>query len=127
MRLMSHPRERTSSHRLRHAMQLRGVGSGAELARLTHQNEVTVRSHVNGTRDVSKRAAAAYSRALSIDAAWLIYGNGNGPEASPVSGADRSAPPDAGEIMDSPSNVRLSSSEAPDFRFLAKDVPVLGT
>jgi hypothetical protein len=46
-----------ASHRLRQARQLRGIGSAAELARLTNQNEVTVRSHVNGTRDVSKRAA----------------------------------------------------------------------
>lgn len=117
---------RPSSHRLRLAMQLRGVGSGAELARLTQQNEVTVRSHVNGTRDVSKRAAEAYSRALSIDAAWLIYGHGNAPDASPLSDADRNLPSDAGESVDGPPNARLSTSEAPDFRFLAKDVPVLG-
>src|SRR5687767_5816703 len=71
-----------SSHRLRQAMQLRGIGSAAELARLTNQNEVTVRSHVNGTRDVSKRAAEAYSRALNIDPAWLLYGHGPAPDGT---------------------------------------------
>lgn len=126
---MTHPRERASSNRLRHAMQLRGIASGAELARLTRQNEVTVRSHVNGTRDVSKRAAEAYSRALGIDPAWLIYGHGNAPTSA------RSAAPPAeedatsvfsGENLDGPSNARLSSSDAPDFRILSKDVPVVG-
>ncbi len=117
-----------SSHRLRHAMQLRGVASGAELARLTHQNEVTVRSHVNGTRDVSKRAAEAYSRALGIDAAWLIYGHGNAPSSSRSSAppaADDLTPYAGAEDLGGPS-ARLSSSEAPDFRVLSRDVPVLG-
>jgi phage repressor protein C with HTH and peptisase S24 domain len=123
--------DRSSSFRLRQAMQLRGVGSGAELARLTHQNEVTVRSHVNGTRDVSKRAAQAYSHALGIDAAWLIYGHGaattsrGGPQGNPV--VESAVPaPTGDQDVDGPSNVRLSSSEAPDFRYLSKDVPVLG-
>jgi phage repressor protein C with HTH and peptisase S24 domain len=117
--------DHSSSHRLRQAMQLRGVGSGAELARLTSQNEVTVRSHVNGTRDVSKRAAEAYCRALNIDPAWLIYGHGSGPADSPAPYALERAPSQLDDV-DGPSNVRLSSSEAPDFRFLSKDVPVLG-
>lgn len=120
--------DHSSSQRLRQAMQLRGIGSGAELARLTNQNEVTVRSHVNGTRDVSKRAAERYSRALAIDAAWLIYGHGATPAASrgPSQGsvAAESSAPDGD--ADGPSNVRLSTSETPDFRFLSKDVPVLG-
>jgi phage repressor protein C with HTH and peptisase S24 domain len=125
---MPDPAGHSSSHRLRQAMQLRGIGSGAELARLTRQNEVTVRSHVNGTRDVSKRAAEAYSHALAIDPAWLLYGHGN-----PPSGARGSANPsddryggERGEV-DGPANARLSSSEAPDFRFLSRDVPVLGS
>src|SRR5512145_2195634 len=120
-----------ASHRLRQAMQLRGIGSAAELARLTNQNEVTVRSHVNGTRDVSKRAAEAYSHALNIDPAWLIYGHGPTPAArgGQHSGSvDPSAPQlseGTGDV-EGPPNIRPSSSEAPDFRFLAKDVPVLG-
>jgi phage repressor protein C with HTH and peptisase S24 domain len=115
----------SSSHRLRQAMQLRGIGSGAELARLTRQNEVTVRSHVNGTRDVSKRAAEAYSRALVIDPAWLLYGQSNAPRAANNAPGDNYAS-ESGEV-EGPSNIRLSSSEAPDFRFLSKDVPVLGS
>ena len=63
-------------------MQLRGIGSAAELARLVRLNEVTVRSHVNGTRDVSKRAAESYSRALALDPSWLIYGHGTLPADS---------------------------------------------
>jgi phage repressor protein C with HTH and peptisase S24 domain len=122
----------TASHRLRHAMQVRGVSSGAELARLISQNEVTVRSHVNGTRDVSKRAAEAYSRALSIDPAWLLYGHGPGPTARGAQhsdpGVDSSGPhlSEGSGDMEEPSNVRPSLSDAPDFRFLAKDIPVLG-
>ena len=124
--------DQTSSHRLRQAMQLRGIGSGAELARLTNQNEVTVRSHVNGTRDVSKRAAETYSRALGIDAAWLIYGHGAPTATRGATVTELSAPyatqaATQADAVDGPSNVRLSPSEAPDFRFLSKDVPVLGS
>ena len=128
VRLMLDPIGPTAAHRLRHAMQLRGVGSGAELARLTNQNEVTVRSHVNGTRDVSKRAAEAYSRALGVDPAWLIYGHGPalGSYSSPQNTTPSTPPSLAEDEVDGPSNVRLSASDAPDFRFLSKDVPVLG-
>lgn len=128
---MSDPIGPAASHRLRHAMRVRSVGSGAELARLTGQNDVTVRSHVNGTRDVSKRAAEAYSRALNIDPAWLLYGHGSGPGTGGTqhdSADESSAPrlPDELGDVEEPSNVRPSLSEAPDFRFLAKDIPVLG-
>lgn len=112
-----------ASHRLRQAMQLRGVSSGAELARLTDQNEVTVRSHVNGTRDVSKRAAEAYSRALAVDPAWLIYGHGPAP-AGP--GPEQQYSPNEDDRLYGPSNVRISASAPPDFRFLSKDIPILG-
>jgi phage repressor protein C with HTH and peptisase S24 domain len=117
----------TASHRLRHAMQVRGVGSGAELARLTELNEVTVRSHVNGTRDVSKRAAESYSRALNIDPAWLLYGHGRGPSVR-EDFTDSSAPhlSEGSGDAEEPSNVRPSLSGTPDFRFLPKDIPVLG-
>lgn len=118
--------ERSSSRRLRTAMQVRGVASGAELARLTRQNEVTVRSHVNGTRDVSKRAAEAYSRALRLDPAWLLYGRGR--MARDVD--DEAFTAEAATALDEadlPANARLSASEAPDFQVLAKDIPVLGS
>jgi phage repressor protein C with HTH and peptisase S24 domain len=109
------------------AMQARGIGSGAELARLTHQNEVTVRSHVNGTRDVSKKAADAYSRALRIDPAWLIYGHGSMAreiDDAALPAGDASAGFDDAEV---PANARLSAAEAPDFQVFAKDIPVLGS
>jgi phage repressor protein C with HTH and peptisase S24 domain len=123
---MPEPIGPTASHRLRHAMQLRGVASGAELARLTHQNEVTVRSHVNGTRDVSKRAAEGYSRVLAIDPAWLLYGHGPAPSPGGMSPGGNHAPSSQHEDIDDPSNIRPFLSETPDFRFLSKDVPVLG-
>jgi phage repressor protein C with HTH and peptisase S24 domain len=108
-------------------MQLRGVGSGAELARLTRQNEVTVRSHVNGTRDVSKKAAETYSRALKIDPAWLIYGHGGMARG----GEDAVPPPDDSftgfDDADMPANARLSSAETPDFQVFARDIPILGS
>lgn len=131
---MPDPTGPAASHRLRQAMQLRGIGSAAELARLTNQNEVTVRSHVNGTRDVSKRAAEAYSRALNIDAAWLIYGHGPTPDGSRRPSRsdptpEQSPPNDSnrGDDFAGPPNARPSLSEAPDFHFLSKDIPVLGT
>jgi phage repressor protein C with HTH and peptisase S24 domain len=123
-----------ASHRLRQAMQLRGIGSAAELARLTNQNEVTVRSHVNGTRDVSKRAAESYSRALNIDPAWLLYGHGPAPDGSrrasridPAPESSTSHDSDRSDDIGGTPNVRPSLSEAPDFHFLSKDIPVLGT
>lgn len=123
-----------ASHRLRQAMQLRGIGSAAELARLTNLNEVTVRSHVNGTRDVSKRAAEAYSRALNIDPAWLLYGHGPAPDANrrvprggPPSEPSASQDTDRSNDLEGTPNARPSLSEAPDFHFLSKDIPVLGT
>src|SRR6185295_16857749 len=91
IRLMPDSADQSSSYRLRQAIQLRGIASAADLARLTQQNEVTVRSHVNGTRDVSKRAAEAYSRALAIDPAWLLYGHGPGLAAA--RGMERLPPP----------------------------------
>lgn len=126
---------RSASHRLRTAMQLRGIGSGAELARLTRQNEVTVRSHVNGTRDVSKKAAEAYCKALRVDPAWLIYGQGQiardstvaGDDAAPGGGVARTDVDARFDDPDVPANARLSASEAPDFHILVKDVPVLGS
>ena len=131
---MSDSASPAASHRLRQAMQLRGIGSAAELARLTNQNEVTVRSHVNGTRDVSKRAAEAYSLALNIDPAWLLYGHGPAPDgtrrAPRNDPASESSPPhdaDRGDDIGGTPNVRPSLSEAPDFHFLSKDIPVLGT
>lgn len=124
----------TASHRLRQAMQLRGIGSAAELARLTSLNEVTVRSQVNGTRDVSKRAAEAYSLALNIDPAWLIYGHGPAPDGSrrtarndPASDSPGSHDSDRGDDVGGTPNVRPALSETPDFHFLSKDIPVLGT
>ncbi len=117
----------TSSQRLRTAMQLRGIGSGAELARLTRQNEVTVRSHVNGTRDVSKKAAEAYSRALKLDPAWLIYGHGSPARDIDDSTAAMSDAATGFDDADLPANARLSSAEAPDFQVFAKDIPVLGS
>lgn len=127
---MADSNPRSSAQRLRTAMQLRSIGSGAELARLTRQNEVTVRSHVNGTRDVSKKAAEAYSRALRIDPAWLIYGHGSiardldGPRA--IDDAAVNAPSGFDDLEVS-ANARLSSAEAPDFQVFAKDIPVLGS
>ena len=117
----------SSSQRLRTAMQLRGIGSGAELARLTRQNEVTVRSHVNGTRDVSKKAAEAYSRALKIDPAWLIYGHGSPSRDIDEPTAPMGDAPVNFDDADLSANARLSSAEAPDFQVFAKDIPVLGS
>lgn len=135
MRPMRDRSPRSSAQRLRNAMQLRGIASGAELARLTRQNEVTVRSHVNGTRDVSKKAADAYSRALRIDPAWLIYGQGRmardaGPGPLPEDAAELAAPAAADADFspaEMPVNARLSKAETPDFQIFAKDVPVLGS
>src|SRR5688572_29195907 len=124
LRLMPDSTSPAASHRLRQAMSLRGIGSAAELARLTNHNEVTVRSHVNGTRDVSKRAAEAYSRALNIDPAWLLYGHGPAPDASrrmprsdPGTEPPMSSETDRNDDIGGTPNARPSLSEAPDFHF----------
>jgi len=123
---MPSPSRPSSSQRLRQAMHLRGIGSAAELARLVRLNEVTVRSHVNGTRDVSKRAAESYSRALALDPSWLIYGHGTLPADTALSHLGGEDSFEQADDVAGPSNIRLSESETPNFRYLVKDVPVLG-
>ena len=43
-------------------------------------NVNTYRSHENGTRGLSKKAARSYSRAFQIPVSWLMYAEGRGPD-----------------------------------------------
>lgn len=48
-----------------------------DAARRHHWNENTYRSHENGTRPLSKSAAANYAKAFKVAAGWLLYGEGD--------------------------------------------------
>jgi phage repressor protein C with HTH and peptisase S24 domain len=137
MKFMSTPIDR-----LRQAMRQRQVLSGAELARRSGQNDVTVRSHLNGTRAISRKAAEAYCKALRIDPAWLLYGTGG--DLSQID-ADQQAGPDGAsakffgalghlgmeeaqsEEYLHADNLRPAGLTLPNLRALGRDVPVLGT
>jgi hypothetical protein len=52
------------------------LGSATAAARRFHWNENTYRSHENGTRDLSKKAAEKYAKAFKVSVGWLLYGEG---------------------------------------------------
>jgi len=130
---MSSPAER-----LKLAMQRNAVRSGAELARRSGQNDVTVRSHLNGTRAISRKAAEAYSRALDLEPSWLLFGVGPEPVPAPsqpvadiragrsIGAARRELTPVSGFRPDD-GGIEFTTASVPDFRTLRRDVPVLGT
>lgn len=51
--------------------------TASEAARRYHWNENTYRSHENGQRGISKKAAAKYAQAFKIPVEWLLYGEGS--------------------------------------------------
>lgn len=119
-------------------MRLRAVRSGADLARRCGQNVVTVRSHLNGTRTISRKAADCYSRALRLEPAWLLYGVGGEFDATEAMPRDRQLvePPflstfdstgPTSEERAPVENLRQSNIAVPDIRALGRDMPVLGT
>lgn len=71
--------EESSSDRLRYAARLRGLTDAPALAELTRIPVSTVRSNLNGHRQVSKRNAPQYARRLNVEIDWLLYGKGTKP------------------------------------------------
>ena len=119
----------TPADRLKLAMAQMRVRSGAELARRSGQNDVTVRAHLNGTRAISRKSAEVYASALDLLPSWLLFGVGEAPEGL-TSQAGRPDRQDADDDRDPPGltpNLRQAGVRAPDIMALGRDVPVLGT
>lgn len=63
----------------------KGHGAATAAARRFHWNENTYRSHANGQRPLSKKAAARYAKAFKVSSGWLLYGEGEPPaHATPI-------------------------------------------
>ena len=67
----------TQSDRLKRAIEIAGYKSAADFARTHDLVEVTLRSHVNGTRGFNAGTAAVYGGLLDVRAAWLLTGEGD--------------------------------------------------
>src|SRR5215211_1487530 len=70
------PRLDDPDERLRWARERARFKEATEAARRFGWNENTYRSHENGQRGISKKAAAKYARAFKIPVGWLLYGEG---------------------------------------------------
>lgn len=69
---MQDPRDRLKWARLQ-----RGFKTATDAAKRFSWNENTYRSHENGVRPISKKAAANYARAFRVPVGWLLYGEGS--------------------------------------------------
>jgi len=65
----------TQSERLRSARQSAGYASAADFARDRGVPEVTYRSHENGIRPLTVRAARLYAKHLKVSWLWLLEGD----------------------------------------------------
>jgi transcriptional regulator with XRE-family HTH domain len=74
----------TSSDRLKIVARLRGIPDAPALAELTGINLSTVRSNLNGHRQVSKQTAPKYAQKLKTTVDWLLYGRGQTPTSQEV-------------------------------------------
>jgi DNA-binding XRE family transcriptional regulator len=63
--------------RLKWAREQAGFKTATDAAHRYNWNENTYRSHENGTRGISKRAAAKYAKVFKIPVEWLLYGQGS--------------------------------------------------
>lgn len=63
--------------RLKWARQQRGFETATDAARRYGWSEDTYRSHENGMRGISKKAAANYARAFRVPVGWLLYAEGS--------------------------------------------------
>lgn len=71
------------AQRLERARVSRGFKTAAEAARFFGWPYETYIQHENGTRGVT-RAASKYSAAYRVSEAWLLTGEGDGPEGAPT-------------------------------------------
>lgn len=65
------------SERLRQIRKARGIDTAAEAARRFGWSEDTYKSHENGIRAISKKAAAKYAAGYKVTQGWLLFGEGN--------------------------------------------------
>ncbi|RAI42801.1 hypothetical protein CH341_17560 [Rhodoplanes roseus] len=68
------------SDRLSRARERAGFATATDAARRHHWNENTYRSHENGSRDLSRKAAEKYAKTFKVSSGWLLYGEGGGVE-----------------------------------------------
>jgi len=94
----------TSSERLRRFRQEKGIGSGAELARLAGVPEATYRAYESGRRPLTARAARELAAPLGITWQMLLFGT----EAS-ATGIAISTPEEAAAAL----GQRVSRKPAP--------------
>lgn len=73
------------SGRLKWAREKAQFKTASDAARRFHWNENTYRSHENGTRDISRKAANKYAKAFKIEngGGWILYGEGSVPPLDP--------------------------------------------
>jgi DNA-binding XRE family transcriptional regulator len=72
------PQLDSPDERLKWARKRAGLEDATAAARRFGWNTNTYRSHENGTRDLSRKAAVKYANAFKIHAGpgWLLYGEG---------------------------------------------------
>ena len=81
------PELQTQSERLTWAAQKAGFDKKVDLARATGLSQQFVGQQINGTREISKDAAAKFSEVLGISAGWLVFGESSA-EALSLDGAE---------------------------------------
>ena len=69
---LDEPHERLSWARIK-----AGFADATAAARRHHWNENTYRSHENGTRGITKKAAAKYAARFRVPTEWILLGQGS--------------------------------------------------
>lgn len=77
------------AERLRQAREAAGFETAADAARAFGWNTNTYKSHENGVRGMSKKAAYKYAGAFGVGAGWLLIGEGRGPGGGSDAEIDR--------------------------------------
>jgi hypothetical protein len=71
------PRLDDPDERLKWARERAGLKDATAAANKFGWNENTYRSHENGNRPISKKAAAKYAKMLKVPVGWLLFGEGS--------------------------------------------------
>lgn len=74
----------TASDRLREARTKAGFSYASEASNRHGWNQVTYRSHENGTRAFDPDVARKYARAFGVKPEWLLYGKTSGKNEIPI-------------------------------------------
>lgn len=85
-------RMRTSNERLKLARERAGYATASDAARAFGWTESTYLGHENGTRGLKPKVAERYARALRVTPEWLLFDDGQDPEAAEAR-APSKAPP----------------------------------